>query len=72
MCTPKGVYLFRIFLKCFLKSIYPNKVAKKFKFVVLRLLKDAFVSRKTESVHFCSYPQAKRSPRQKEIMELRK
>ena len=56
-----------IFLKCFLKSIYPNKVAKNFKFVELRLLKDEFVSRKIESVHFCSYPQAKRSPRQKEI-----
>ena len=38
--------------------------------MVLRLLKDAFVSRKIESVHFCSYPQAKPSPTQKEIIHF--
>ena len=54
----------------FLAPAFPKSCQgpwKSFKFMVLRLLKETFVSRKIESFHFCSFPQVKRSPRQKEI-----
>ena len=41
--TNKGVYLSRIFLDFFLKSVYPNMVVKSFKCLVLRLLETKFL-----------------------------
>ena len=41
--TDKGVYLSRIFLEFFLKSVYPNMVVKSFKCLVLRLLETKFL-----------------------------
>ena len=51
----------------FLAPAFPKSCQgpwKSFKFMVLRLLKETFMSRKIESFHFCSFPQVKRSPRQ--------
>ena len=40
---------------------------KSFKFIVLRVMEDTFVSQKAECFHFCSLLEPKLSPRQKEI-----
>ena len=40
--------------------------------MVLRLLEDTFVSKKIVTVHFCSCPQAKLFPMQKEIAHFTK
>ena len=58
-----GVYLSRIFLDFFLNLYIPPWLQKSFKFMMLRLLANIFMSQKIESVHFYSCPQAKLSPR---------
>ena len=40
----------------FLKPVYPTMVGKIFKFMVFRLLENAFVSQKIEFRHFHTYP----------------
>ena len=51
------------FLNAFLNLFIPPWMRKSFKFIVLRLLTNTFVSQKIESVHFYSCPQGKISPR---------
>ena len=51
-----GVYFSIIFLEVFLNLHIPPWLRKSFKFIVLRLLANTFVSQKIESVHFYSYP----------------
>ena len=51
------------FLKFFLNLYIPSWWRKSFKFIVLRLLANTFVSQKIESVHFYLCTQAKISPR---------
>ena len=51
------------FLEFFPNLYIPPWSRKSFKFIVLRLLANTFVSQKLESVHFYSCPQAKFSPR---------
>ena len=50
------------FLNFFSNLYIPPWLRKSFKFMVLRLLENTFVSEKLESVYFYSYPQAKLSP----------
>ena len=57
------VYLLRIFLQFFLKPVYPIRLWKNFKFLMLRLLENTFVNQKIESVHLYSCSQAKLSLR---------
>ena len=61
--TPKRFISPESFLNIFLNLYIPLWLRKSFKFIVLRLLGNTFVSKKIESVHFYSYPQAKLSPR---------
>ena len=56
------VYLSKIFLEFFLKPVYRTMVVESFKFMILRLLENPFVSQKIESVHFYSYTQSKLYP----------
>ena len=56
------VYLSKIFLEFFLKPVYRTIVVESFKFMVLRLLENPFVSQKIKSVHFYSYTQSKLYP----------
>ena len=65
--TPNGFISPELFLNFFPKPVYSTMVAESFKFMVLRLLANTFVSQKIESVHFYTRSQAKLSPRQKEI-----
>ena len=51
------------FLNFLLKLYIPPWLRKSFKFIVLRLLENTFVSQKIESVHFYSCSQAKLCPR---------
>ena len=54
----QGVYR-SICLEFFLKPVYPTTLLRKsFKFMVLRLLEDTFVSQKVTFVHFYWYPKA--------------
>ena len=56
----QGVFGSRICLEFFLKPVYPTTLSRKsFKFMVLRLLEDTFVSQKMTFVHFCWYPQGR-------------
>ena len=59
MCTPKGVYLFRIFLKCFLKPIYPNKVAKKFQMYGVKITERCICESKNWICSFLLIPPSK-------------
>ena len=61
--TPKGFIFPESFLNFFLDLFIPPWLRKSFKFMVLRLLANTFVSQKIESVQFYSCPQAKLSPR---------
>ena len=61
--TPKGFISPEPFLNFFLNLYIPPWLQKSFKFMVLRLLTNTFVSQKIESVHFYSCPQVKLSPR---------
>ena len=61
--TPKGFISPECFLRFFLKLYIPSWLQKSFKFSVLRLLANTFVSKKIESVHFYSFLQAKLSSR---------
>ena len=61
--TPKGFISPESFLNFFLNLYIPPWLWKSFKFIMLRLLENTFVSQKIESVHFYSCPQAKISPR---------
>ena len=61
--TPKGFVSPESFLNFFLNLYIPALLRKSFKFMLLRLLANIFVSQKIESVHFYSSPQAKLSPR---------
>ena len=72
--TPKGFVSPESFLNFFLNLYIPALLRKSFKFVLLRLLANIFVSQKIESVHFYSSPPSKTlpqvffiTPRQKEI-----
>ena len=74
-----GLSLSRIFDEFVLKHVYPTMIGKIFKFMVLRLLDNVFVSEKIKSINFYSCPQAKLSarfssspPRQKEITHFPK
>ena len=59
----QGVYLSRIFLEFFLKPVYVSPwLLKNFKFMVLRLLVNRFVSRENESIHFYSCPKQNSPP----------
>ena len=60
---PRGFISPEYFLNFFSNLCIVPWLRKCFKFMVLRLLENAFVSQKFESVHFCSIPQAKFSPR---------
>ena len=62
--TRKGFISPESFLKLFLNLHTPTWLRKSFKFIVLRLLANTFVSQKIKSVHFYSCPQAKLFPRQ--------
>ena len=57
--TPKEFVSPESFLNFFLNLYIPPWLQKSFKFIVLRLLANTFVSQKIESVHFYSCPQAK-------------
>ena len=61
--TPKGFISPESFLKFFLNLYFSPWLQKSFKFIVLRLLGNTFVSQKIESVHFYSRPKTKLSPR---------
>ena len=62
--TPKGFISPEYFLIFFFKPVYLSPwLMKIFKFKVLRLLENTFVSQKIESVHFYSCTQAKLSSR---------
>ena len=63
LCTPKGFISPESFLIFFLNLYIPPWLRKSFKFIMLRLLVNTFVTQKIESVHFYSCPQAKLSPR---------
>ena len=52
--------LSRIFIEFFLKPVYPTMVAKKFKFMVLRLLENTVVSKKLNL--FAHAPKQKSPP----------
>ena len=52
LSTTIALDLSRIFLEFFLKPIYPTIIAKSFKFMVLRLLKNKFVSQ-MKFVYLC-------------------
>ena len=60
--TPKGFISPESFLNFFLNLYIPPWLRKSFKFIVLRLLANTFVSQKIESAHFYSCFQAKFSP----------
>ena len=61
--TTKGFISPESFLNFFLNLYIPPWLQKSFKFMVLRLLANIFVSQKIESVHFYSCPQEKLSLR---------
>ena len=61
--TLKGFISPEYFLNFFLDLYISPWLRKSFKFMVLRLLENTFVSQKNESVHFYSWPQSKLSPR---------
>ena len=69
--APKGFIFPESFLNFFLNQYIPPWLQKGFKFIMLRLLANTFVSQKIESVHFYSYPKQNPlpslSPRQKGI-----
>ena len=58
-----GVYLSRISPEFFLKPVYPTMVPESFKFIVLRLLENIFVSQELNLFIFFSCPQAKFFPK---------
>ena len=60
--TPKGFISPKSFLTSFLNLDTPPWLQKSFKFIVLRLLANTYVSKKIESVHFYSCPLAEFSP----------
>ena len=60
--TRKGFISPESFLKLFLNLHTPTWLRKSFKFIVLRLLANTFVSQKIKSVHFYSCPQEKLTP----------
>ena len=60
--TPKGFISPESFLNFFLNLYIPPWLRKSFKFIVLRLLANTFVSQKIESAHFYSCSQAKLPP----------
>ena len=59
--TPKGFISPESFLNFFL-NLYSTMIRKSFKFMMLRLLANTFVSQKTESVHFYSLAPSKTLP----------
>ena len=64
LLTPKGFIFSPEYFLIFFSNLYIAPWLQKiFKFMVLRLLENAFVSQKIESVHFYLCPQAKISPR---------
>ena len=72
--TPKRFISPECFLDFFLNLYIPPWLRESFKFIVLRLLANTFVSQKTESFHFDSWSQGKlssrflsSSPKQKKI-----
>ena len=65
--VPEGFTAPKYFLNFFSNLYISLWFQKSFKFIMLRLLEDTFLSQKIESVHFCSCPKAKFSPRQKKI-----
>ena len=60
--TSKGFFFPEYFLKLFSNLYIPPWLRKNFKFMVVRLLENTFLSQKTESVHFHSCPQVKLLP----------
>ena len=60
--TLKGFISSESFFNFFMDLYIPLYLRKSFKFIVLRLLENIFVSQKIESVHFYSCPEAKFSP----------
>ena len=63
LCTPKGFILQNISWFFSQTSLSHHDWKKCFKFMVLRLLENTFVSQRIESVHFYSCPQARPFPR---------
>ena len=61
--TPKGFISLEYFLIFFPNLYIPPWLKKCFKFMVLRLLENTFLSQRIESVHFYSWFQAKLYPR---------
>ena len=61
--TPKGFIFPEYFLNFFSNPCIAPWLSNNFKFMVLRLLENAFVGHEIESVHFYSCSLAKRSPR---------
>ena len=54
--TPNGFIYPESSLNNFLNLYIPSWLYKSFKFILLRLLANTFVSQKIESIHFCSPP----------------
>ena len=61
--TPRVLYSLQNILNFFSNLYIAPWLQKMLKFMVFRLLENAFVSQKIESVHFYLYPQAKISPK---------
>ena len=61
--TATGFISAESFFNFFLNLYVPPCLRESFKFMVLRLLANIFVSQTIESLHFYSCPQAKLSPR---------
>ena len=59
----RGSSLWKVIVEFFLKRVYSTIVGENFIFIMLGLLKNAFVSQKIESFHFYLWPQAKLAPR---------